>query len=301
MIRAFCTLVLLGITLAAFAQKTFNSPDSVTLHTEDIDLFWNVFDKTSPKFDAKVFQASYLDAGSDGLKGFINMRIESGNNLSKTIKKNLAYYNTVRESTLTIKDRTAKLRAYLYALQALYPAAVFPDVYFVIGAKNTGGTTFPGGLIIGAEMFGVETETFKPRINTENLEPVVVHELVHYQQNYTNTKTLLAQSIKEGAADFVCELLTGTHPNKAIYQYGDAHEHALWNEFSQKMNSTDWTPWLYYTNDTSRPKDLGYWMGYKIVAAYYHKHDNKSQAVHDILNITDFPGFLAKSGYAGQE
>lgn len=300
MIKRLCLIIFLGTSLVAFGQKTFENPDSVTLHTEDITLFWKVFDETSPKFDGKVFQTQYLDAGSSGLKGFIRMRIESGSNLSKTIKKNLGYYTAVRESTLSIEARTGKLREYFHILKKLYPAAVFPDVYFVIGAKNTGGTTFSDGLIIGAEMFGKKTETFDPRIDVENLELIVIHELIHYQQKYASTKTLLDQSIREGAADFVCELVTGSQPNTEQHAYGDPREQQLWTEFSEKMNSTDWTPWLYYTKDDSRPKDLGYWMGYKITKAYYNAQINKAQAVHDILNITDFTEFLKKSGYAGQ-
>ena len=292
-------LAFLVTSLTTFGQNSFpGNPDSATFHTEDIALFWKVFDATAPKFDAKVFQTNYLDAGSAGLKGFINMRIESGSNLSKTIKKNLDYYTAVRESTLSIDTRTEKLRQYFFKLKELYPAAVFTDVYFVIGAKNTGGTTFKGGLIIGAEMFGKETETFKPRIALDHIELIVVHELIHYQQTYASSNTLLAQSIREGTADFICELVTGSHPYTAQHEYGNSHEQALWTEFSQKMNSKDWTPWLYYTKDTSLPKDMGYWMGYKIVKAYYDKADNKSQAIHDILNITDFNDFLAKSGYS---
>ena len=289
------------ISIVLFGQNTLShNPDSVTFHTEDITLFWNVFDETKPRFDGKAFQTKYLDAGRPGLKGFIKMRIESGSNLSKTIKKKLDYYNTVRESTLSIIGKTEKIQAYFHTLKKLYYQAVFPDVYFVIGAQNSGGTMFDGGLIIGAEMFGKETEEFKPEVNIEKIELVVVHELIHYQQNYTPSNTLLAQSIREGTADFMCELVAGTHSNTAIHEYGNSHAAELWTEFSQQMRDTNWTPWLYYSKATSRPRDLGYWMGYKIVKAYYDKAVDKQQAVYDILNITDFDNFLAKSGYTGQ-
>ncbi len=282
-------------------QNTLSAnPDSVVFHTEDIILFWKVFDESKPKFDAEVLQTNYLDAGSPGLKGFIKMRIESGNNLSKTIKNNLEYYQQIRESSLTINNRKTRMREYFFNLKKIYPTAVFPDVYFVIGAKNSGGTTFRDGLIIGAEMFGKETETFKPRVDIETVELIVLHELIHYQQNYITNNALLAQSIREGSADFICELAAGNHPNTAIHDYGNNHTSELWTEFSQKMHGTDWTPWLYYARDKSRPADLGYWMGYKIVKAYYDKMTDKTQAVHDILNIQDFNKFLTHSGYTGQ-
>lgn len=283
------------------AQNTLSeNPDSVVFHTEDISLFWKVFDATSPKFDAKAFQKDYLDTGSPGLKGFIRMRIESGSNLSKTIKKDPSYYQQIRESSLSINSRKEKMHEYFSALKKIYPQAVFPDVYFVIGVRNSGGTTFSGGLIIGAEMFGKATATFNPEVDIDVVEFVVVHELIHYQQKYVASNTLLAQSIREGAADFICELVAGTHSNTAIHEYGNRHAAELWNEFSQKMDGTDWGFWLYSSKDKSKPKDLGYWMGYKISKAYYDKMDSKTQAVYDILNIRDFKEFLKQSGYNGQ-
>lgn len=293
-------LGLYGISSVQAQQKLSSHPDSIVFHTEDISLFWKVFDATSPKFDAKAFQTNYLDAGSAGLKGFIRMRIESGGNLSKTIKKDVSYYQQIRESSLSIDSRKAKMHEYFSNLKKIYPQAVFPDVYFVIGVRNSGGTTFSGGLIIGAEMFGNETATFKPEVSIDVVELVVVHELIHYQQNYAAGNTLLAQSIREGAADFICELVAGTHSNAGIHEYGNSHAAELWTDFSQKMNDTNWGFWLYSSKDKSKPKDLGYWMGYKIVQAYYNQTDDKTQAVYDILNINDFKDFLKRSGYNGQ-
>ena len=291
-------IIIISFAHQSLGQTRFtNDPDSATIHTEDITLFWKIFDATNPEFDGKVFQKDYLDAGSDGVKGFIKMRIESGENLSKTIKDNLSYYTAIRNSSFSINNKRDTVYKYFKGLKSIYPSAVFPNIYFVIGAKNTGGTTFKGGLIIGAEMFGKETENFKPRLNIDVIDLVVIHELVHFQQNYISDNTLLAQSIKEGAADFICELITGNHPNKTTYEYGDSHEKELWQEFEKKMTSKDWTPWLYYSKHKSRPQDLGYWMGYKIVKAYYNKAEDKSKAVYDILNIKSFNDFLQQSNY----
>ena len=296
-------LILSIIALSSFVnqlsgQAIFtNDPDSSKIHTEDIALFWKVFDATRPGFDGKTFQKDYLDAGTEGLKGFIKMRIESGDNLSRTIKENLSYYEAIRNSSFSVTSKREILHKHFKYLKSIYPSTVFPDVYFVIGAKNTGGTTFKSGLIIGAEMFGKETENFKPRLDIEVIDLVVIHELIHFQQKYVADNTLLAQSIKEGAADFICELVTGSHSNKSFYEYGDNHEKELWLEFKEKMNSKDWTPWLYYSKDTSRPKDLGYWMGYKIVRSYYDNLEDKSKAVYEILNINNFNDFLLKSKY----
>jgi hypothetical protein len=281
-------------------SKFSGNPTDAKFHTEDILNFWKTFDEASPDFSANVFQEKYIDAGSKGLKGFLKYRIENGKNLSKTVKENLDYYKAIRESSLSIDNKKERFYEYFANLKKIYPEAVFPDVYFVIGAKNSGGTAFDDGLIVGAEMFGKETNDFKPRIDIDYVDEVVAHELVHFQQNYTSNNTLLAQSIREGSADFICELIAGTHSNVKIYEYGDAHTTELWKEFVTQMNGNNWTDWLYSSKDKSRPKDLGYWMGYKITKAYYNKADDKKKAIKDILNIKDFNSFLTNSGYNGE-
>lgn len=302
--KKFALLILSCVSTTSnvlFGQNNFSAnPDSVVFHTSDINNFWNVFDKTTPKFDARAFQEEYINVGSPGLKGFINFRIENGKNLSKTIKNNLTYYKSIKESSFLIDKKRDRFYECFRKLKEIYPKAVFPDVYFVIGAKNSGGTIFNGGLIIGAEMFGTQGNEVSPVLDIEYIDEVVAHELIHFQQNYSKNNSLLAQCIKEGSADFICELIAGTHSNKKIYEYGDTHTKVLWEEFFRERDNTNWTDWLYRTKDKSRPKDLGYWMGYKITKAYYDKMENKERAIDDILNITDFSEFLQKSGYNGQ-
>jgi hypothetical protein len=304
MIKETMSLILLSLatfSTATLGQNNFSkNPDSVFFHTEDIVSFWKVFDKTEPGFDAKVFQEEYINTGSKGLKGFINYRIESGKNLRKTIKNNLAYYKSIRESSLSIDKKRDKFYESFRNLKKIYPRAVFPDVYFVIGVKNSGGTSFDGGLIIGAEMFGKTTPGFKPILDINDINDVVAHELVHFQQNYSKSNTLLSQCLREGSADFICELIAGEHTNASTYEYGEAHAKELWEEFIKHKDNTNWTNWLYHSNDKSRPKDLGYWIGNKITKAYYEKIADKEKAIDDILNITDFNGFLERSGYKGQ-
>lgn len=291
--------VMLLTGMLARAQSGFpSSPDSAIIHTEDISLFWKVYDETKPEFDADKLKTQYLDAGSPGLKGFIFMRIESGKNLRKVIKADPSYYENIRNSSLQIDTEKETLRRYLHKMEALYPPSVFPDVYFVIGARNSGGTTFKGGLIVGAEMFGVETPSFKPRLPFSSVNLIVVHELVHFQQNYAKDMTLLNQCLREGAADFICELVADSHANQYFYTYGDAHEKELWEEFKSVMGGTKWDGWLYGgSKKEGRPNDLGYWMGYKICKAYYEKAADKSQAISDILNIKNASQFLEASGY----
>lgn len=293
----FATLLFVTSVTSLRAQPFNTEPVKAVFHTEDIALFWSVYDLSSPKPDGDAFQKIYIEAGSAGLKAFVPNRIESGQHLAKVIKNNAAYYASIRESSLSIANKKERFYECFAALKSIYSEAVFPDVYFVIGAKNSGGTTFDGGLIIGAEMFGEESATIQVPLDIELVDEVVAHELIHFQQQYVKDNSLLAQSIREGSADFIAELIAGNHSNKKIYAYGDAHEKELWTEFSKRMFDNDWTNWLYYQKDKSRPKDLGYWMGYKITKAYYDKASDKNVAIREILNIQDFKSFLEKSGY----
>ncbi|MDJ1497036.1 DUF4932 domain-containing protein [Cytophagaceae bacterium DM2B3-1] len=273
----------------------WNSPEQIQFHTEDIDLFWKVFDKMYPRIQGSTLQKEYIEAGSAGLQNFIKNRIESGNKLAKTIRKELDYYQAIRASSLSIASRKEQFYTCFHNLKQLYPEAQFPDVYFVIGRKNTGGTIFKGGLLIGAEMFGQPTATFTPRIPIDYLDELISHELIHFQQKYSKNNSLLAQCIREGAADFLGELISGAHGNQEMYHYAEQHKQELWKEFLARKDDNNWQGWLYYSKDTSRPKDLGYWMGYKITQSYYQHATDKSQAIKDILTIQDFTGFLEKS------
>lgn len=295
--KLLITLLIVLHATVLCAQNFNTDPSKAVFHTEDISLFWSVYDLVHPKPDGDAFQKIYIDAGSVGLRAFVPNRIESGKNLAKVIKSNAAYYTSIRESSLSIANKKERFYECFAALKSMYPEAVFPDVYFVIGAKNSGGTTFDGGLIIGAEMFGEADAEIQAPLNIDLVDEVVTHELIHFQQNYAKDNSLLAQSIREGSADFIAELIAGSHSNKKIYIYGDAHEQELWKEFESRMLANDWNGWLYYQKDKSRPKDLGYWMGYKITKAYYEKASDKKMAIHEILNIQDFKSFLEKSGY----
>lgn len=137
--------------------------------------------------------------------------------------------------------------------------------------------------------------------DTSKILDIVIHELIHIEQNTAPANTLLARSINEGAADFISELVLGYNLNARIHEYGNAHEKELWEKFRKQMDGENTEEWLYNGFDPNRgyPQDLGYYMGYRICQAYYQKAADKKQAVKDILEIQDFNAFLAKSGYEG--
>ncbi|MBL7851113.1 MAG: hypothetical protein JNN04_09440 [Cyclobacteriaceae bacterium] len=228
------SLVLWAAGLASWAQNT--DPSKAEIVTSDIDLFWKAYDASLPGYSADVLQREYIDKGSEGVKGFLWKRIEDGSNLSKTITRYPRYYASIRESTARIAGMETQIRESLAKLREYYPKAVFPPVYFVIGALSSGGTTSKAGLIIGAEMYGKTAATPMDELNSwlktvikpvEEIPHVVAHELIHFQQNYDGG-TLLQACLKEGSADFLAELISGKHINQHVHDFANPKEKELW-------------------------------------------------------------------------
>lgn len=297
-------------TVGTFAQGPTNrDPNAAKLVTSDIDLFWNAYDKATPANDLYVFRDEYLRKGSDGLKAFNDLRIGSSCNLVDAIAGSPKYYAALREPSLKIASYEPRIRASYRKLQEIYPDAVFPDVYFVIGRKNSAGTLTDKMLLIGVDMFGksdlASLEELSPWLKAvvgsmDRLPYVVAHELIHYQQKYPRSQNsnLLTRAVGEGSADFIAELISGSHINPHLHEYGNPIEKELWAEFEKEMNAKDVANWLYQGDRAvNRPADLGYYMGYKIAEAYYKNALNKNLAVREILEIKDLNEFLTKSKY----
>ena len=275
------------------SAQSVSDPLKASFVTKDITNFWNAFDKMDTAAQSNPFDDLYLKHGSAGVQAFTQGRIENATALLQTVLERKNDYKNARLNSLKILENEKQCRAAFMALKYLYPEAVFPNVYFVIGRFTSGGHSSPKGLIIGAEM-----------ISSEAVPHMVAHELIHYQQDSIPRESLdlLAACINEGSADFIAELISGGGPNKQTHTYGNAHEAKLWMEFKGIMDDKeDSHDWMYvYKPKNGYPPDLGYWIGYKITEAYYEKAVDKKKAIAEILHIRDFKKFLAESGYASK-
>jgi hypothetical protein len=276
-------------------------PDAAIVSVSDVMLFWHAYDhwvKDDSGVAGKlpeVLQHEYLDQGSVGVKDFIPHRIGSAENLSRRVLGNREYYEGVRRTTEQVTASLPEIRKDFHELQRLYPDAVFPPVYFVIGAMNSGGTSTDHGLMIGAEMLSEKN----PLAPSSDPVAIVMHELIHFQQKHSDSD-LLASCLLEGAADFVSELVTGRNINERNKAYGDSHEEELWRKFQEDIKRTDRTDaWLYNyrTNGRVGPPDLGYYMGYKISQSLYQISADKTAALRTIIEMRDPQKVLEMSGY----
>jgi len=51
------------------------------------------------------------------------------------------------------------------------------------------------------------------------------------------------------------------------------------------------------TATPEHPADLGYYVGYKIAEAFHARAQDKRRAPAEMIEVTDFDAFLARSGY----
>jgi hypothetical protein len=305
LILTFGILVLFG---NVFAQATTNTnPDAAKFVTSDINLFWAAYDKAKPENDLIVYRDEYLKKGSVGLQEFTRLRIGSSCGLVNSISASPKYYAALREYSLRVAAYEKQTRASFHKLKEIYPEAVFPDVYFVIGRMTSAGTLSDKGLLIGVDMFGKNADAPVDELgawhkavvsSVDRLPFIVAHELIHYEQKNAEDGSLLARSIGEGVPDFVAELIAGDTINPHLHKYANPIEKDLWLEFKKEMSGKNVSNWLYQGDQAKdKPADLGYWMGYKIAESYYKNAKDKKQAIKDMLEIKDFAKFLADSRY----
>jgi hypothetical protein len=294
--------------------KDHSDPNKARFITEDIGRFWQAYDKAmaaKPEERAAIFQSEYIAPGTIGLKDFSRSGRLNDKALAKVIESRQNFFKSIRGLTTNIDKQRAETIAAFRKFKKLYPEAIFPSAYFVIGQMQSGGTASPNGLLMGAEMFTradavpvneLDNWTKGAIMEQSEIPPLVAHESVHFQQKYPLQGGLLCNCLKEGSADFLGELASGRLVKRMqeTHIWANARERELWEEFQKDMpvaNSS--SLWLYGSSGRNgRPVDLGYWMGYKISEAHYKNAADKKQAVRDILIVKDCQQLLKVSRYA---
>jgi uncharacterized protein YjaZ len=103
---------------------------------------------------------------------------------------------------------------------------------------------------------------------------LIAHEYVHVQQPGASVDveqpTLLYQTLLEGGAEYVAELISGQPANAHLRRWTQGRECALERAFVQDSMGTDLSKWLYNgPGDDARRGDLGYWIGYRIARTMF--------------------------------
>lgn len=292
------------------------------IFTSDIDNFWVAYDSIKTTNDTtkqiQFFQTLYLDKATAGLKDFIVARQHSAKRHLNNVLTKPKFWISLRPHTLEIKNHTKDIELLMTRFKLLYPKFRQPDVYFTIGVLNSGGTTSSDKILIGSEIAcsdktvdASELGSWLQGVFKDNKDVIylVAHEVGHTQQKGSDSEddgnsNLLGYCIKEGACDFIAELLLQKEVVSPYMTFGKANERKLWEKFQTEMLGQETKNWLYNGGDAPNGNaDLGYFIGYAICKSYFENSKNKKKALKEIIQLDYKPKnimkFLKKSKYTG--
>jgi len=284
-------------------------PVKAELVTTDIDNFWKAYDMAQKDTAnrARYYTQLYMDPGSPGLQDYLNTKVGSLANFMEQHDKKARFYAAIRANTLKVKEQKKQMQASFAKLKQVYPKAMFPNVYFVIGRFNSAGTASSNGLILGVDQIAKSADIPTDELNLweknnfleiNTLPNIVAHELIHFQQDNLAKDTILLRGVLvEGMADFLGELISGNSANQRLAKFAAGKEKKIWDDFRKEMYLKRNLNWIANGSQETpdHPADLGYWVGYIICREYYKNAPDKKQAVSDILNIKDYRKFYRDS------
>lgn len=298
---ATATLVL---ALAACGPSLAASPKGPLILTEDVARFYRLYDSTGGHPSADQLDQAYIAPGSEGLHQFAKLRNVSGARIAATIDQHPEVYADARRCLTALPAVKQRLTAAFGKLARLYPEARFPPVTLLVGRGRPVGITDASGVSIGLEAL-CAADFMDPNVE-DRFVHTIAHEYGHIQQSAelqaleggAPGATVLRMSLIEGAAEFTAELISGDVGNYQHKAWTKGHEAAIEAAFVSDEDKTDLSQWLNNGPGTAdKPGDLGYWVGYRIVKAYYQHAADKRQALREIFKMRDPRAFLAKSGW----
>lgn len=302
--------------------------------TTDIGNFWLMFDQLkeakSKQDTITLIQTLYLNKASSALKQYL-YRIESGRDIPaayfKMITNYSNYLQSIRTATESVQTYEPVFDQTFSQLKVLYPNFQLPNTFFTIGFMNLAGRSLPDttgkslhdkALYVGAEFSCISdnpdfdsTPPWLKNVTTtvKKANELVAHESVHMQQKRpTEGKySILYLAWAEGGAVLAVDLITkgkglysASGLNEKTYKYGIDHEKELWDEFKQDLASGDISreqKWFYNAEVNGRPKDLGYFLGYRMCLSCYNQASDKKKAFITMIDETDYTSFLKHSKY----
>ncbi|MBO9595470.1 MAG: hypothetical protein J7599_21385 [Niabella sp.] len=291
------TAFLILATAGAYAQPVNK------VVTADIDNFWIAFDsiRHTNDYAKKIYFINklYIEKGTDGLKAFIKIENYTDTGYVKLIDAYPRFWNAIRPHTLAIKNKTAALNKGVETLKSLYPDLKDAKMYFTIGGLRAGGTTLNDKVLVGAEIaagtpdvdlseFNTDWQWLKNTFARQSAEDLLyfnIHEYIHTQQKANYSYQLLNKSIKEGACDFMAELVLGQPLQRPYILYGNLHRAKIKEQFKKDMFMGYDANWLYNGAQKGDTADLGYFIGYEICKSYYRQATDKKRAIKTIIEL----------------
>jgi len=292
-----CAALSAGQTSSAqTAPATASGP---VIQVEDVTLFYKVYDAAGGHPTADQLQHDYIDVGSDGLHHLAEARRVTGPAIAKNLAAHPEMYSDAKRCMAVLPRVRERLQVALLKLGQLYPDAKFPPVTIAVGRGKPVAIGSPvSGVQVGLEAL-CATNWLNPNVE-DRFVHVIAHEYAHVQQARAlvddEYPTVLEMSLIEGAAEFTAEMISGEVSYSQLTVSTKGREKEIETDFVPDEDKTDISKWL-YNSTLEKPGDLGYWVGYRIVKSYYQHATDKTQAIREILQMTDPKRFLAKSAW----
>jgi len=300
---AACLLVLpvfLAASATAHAAQAADAGASTPMVVvEDVARFYRIYDAADGHPTADQLQRDYLDTGSEGLRHLARLRKVTGARIAETLQSKPEMYVEARRCMRVLPQVRERLTLALDRLRTLYPEARMPPVTIAVGRGKPVGIGYPDtGLQIGLEAL-CAVKWMNPDVE-DRFVHVIAHEYAHVQlapkTAALERPTVLERSLTEGAAEFIAEQISGQVAYSHFGPLTRGREKELETAFVADMDGTDLSRWLDNAS-ADTPGDLGYWVGYRIVKAYYRNAPDKGRAVGEILRMADPKAFFAASGW----
>lgn len=302
--RRACAALLLAVLPFAAAADRSGEPD---IRTDDVERFYALYNATAGKPSAAQLD-QYLAQGSPSLKEFAQLRRVTGERIAAQIAADPAMYANARRCLTLLPQVKRRAARALRKLGELYPQAKFPPVAIVVGRGKPVGITNPSGVTLGLE--ALCAADFMNPDPEDRFVRVIAHEYAHIQQPAAADEpapgdphaSVLGRSLIEGGAEWVAELISGEVANPGLALRVRGREQEIGEAFLREQDDSDYSRWMYnYRPGSDAPYDQGYWVGYRIVKAYYRRAGDKRAALAEILLMRDPKAFLAASGWTPGE
>lgn len=288
-----------AIILVLFAHTAMAQSEDPVIYIDDVSDFFKVYDTADGRPTADQLQSDYIDTGSPGLQVFAQKRGITGSKIAKTLSEDPEMYTAARHCADVLPRVRQRLKSALQELDRLYPNATLPPATIAIGKGKPVGIGSPAtGIQIGLEAL-CATDFLNPNLE-DRFVHVIAHEYIHVQQapSEAGLPTVLEQSLSEGTAEFIGELISGEVAYSHLEAAVAGREKEIETKFVADMDKTDLSGWLYNTSAAGSQKgDFGYWVGYRVAKAFYKNAVDKRQAIIDMIEMTDAKAFLDASGW----
>jgi Predicted Zn-dependent protease (DUF2268) len=294
-------------------------PLTASVDVSDAVRFAKLFNVSQGRPTSLQLQEGYLDKGSKAVRIFTPNRIKSPDNLAQAIAERPELYrDAINRCLPLLNEANAELRSIYLSYKGLFPDKPLPAIKVVFGAANSGGTAGPGMQVLGLEVLCKISPTRADFL--ELMRGMFAHETAHtFQSDYPpqaiKTDRLLAETIREGTADYLALLTTGRVPQEARNQWAREREDWLWDQFEadrrlvrahtdtagelDEAGRAAFARWIANAGHAPAgwPSEAGYWIGMRICEAYVSKAFSPRKAIQDLLTMQDPNKILQMSGY----